>query len=200
MLSCLIFPPLRCQLVKIYKSRFVLSHTAESCLFAWKNLKSVLPPQKNRLIFALHHAPRRLFFLLVNKPSSVLSLCNALVLHVWSGSRDIALWNWILHGAAGKGGKILEWDMSVARGRILNLELWGWDAPGRCSESPFLSHQTTPETCARWGSLSPLKSANGLKIGALRDLVWVECFGQKQHSCPFLKSCFLKCWWLFYFL
>lgn len=135
-------------------------------------------------------------FLLVNKPSLVLSFCKAPVLHVQSGSQDVASWNWILHGAPGKGGKILEWNISVAKERIVNLGLWGWDAPGCHSEGPCLSRQTTPPVWACWGSHSPLKSANGLKIGPWRDLVWVECSVQKQHSCPFLKSCVLKCWWL----
>lgn len=146
---------------------------------------------RNRLIFALHHIPHRLFFLLVKKTSLVLSLCYTLALHVWSGSWGTASWNWILHSATGKGGKkIHEWGMSVAKYRILNLELWSHNAPACRSEAPWLSHQTTPQTFMDTECPSS-ESTNELKISVSRDPFWVECFGHKQHRYPFLKSmCF----------
>lgn len=68
--------------------------------------------------------------------------------------------------------KISEWDMSVAKYRVLNLERWSHDAPACCSEAPWLSHQTTPQTFMDTECPSS-ESSNELKISVSRDLVWV---------------------------
>lgn len=151
---------------------------------------------RNRLIFGLHHTPHRLFFLLVKMASLALSLCNTLVLHVQSGSWGTALWNWILHRATGKGRKISEWDMSVAKYRVLNLELWcSWF--GKCSCMwfwcaclSFWSPTVVSSDIHGYWERAPSEGNDELKISVSGDLVWVECFGHKQHWCPFRKSMF----------
>lgn len=152
-------------------SRFVLSHTAESCLLAWRNWKLVLPSQKYGLIFALHHMPHRLFFLLVNKPSSDLSLCNALVLLVPWMSHVCSKNTWMRHVCSKR-----------QNAKSLAVKL-GCSSPSFWSPM-FVQSDHTTNLC--WGIL-PMKSADRLKIDALRELVWVVCFGHKQHSCPFYE-------------